>query len=310
MNAALVTTVASLLALLGSGLLPLAAQPSRAATEEPSRESEVEAALVRAGELFSQGQDRFETSDFAGAIDLWTRAYENLPDGPELAATRALLLANIAQAHVEAYAIDHEIDHLRRADVLFEDYLAMVDPDDAETRATVQAEREKIAQAIAAHDQEEAARRQAEQNARQEEARRQARHARRQPAAKEDKGEPAARFNRSERAMILGGGLTLAFGIGTLGATGTFLWLRDEEEKDGRTAARQPSTTASELKDHRIRARRFNRLAISTGAASGVLTAIGLGLLGAARVHRVRRERRAVLGPGPTFAGASVSGWF
>lgn len=110
--------------------------------------------------------------------------------------------------------------------------------------------------------------------------------------------------------MVIGGGVTLAFGIGTLGATGTFLWLRDEEEKDGRAAARQPGTTAGELKDVRIRARRFNRLAISTGAAAGVLTAIGLGLIGAARVHRTRRERRARVVWGPATVGASLTGRF
>lgn len=280
-----------------------APKPSSAATDPATR------ALEEAGDLFRQGQDKFDTSDFSAAIDLWTRAYESLPDGPEFAATRSLLLANIAQAHVEAYAIDHDPDHLRRADKLFADYLATVDTNDEETRATVQAQRDHIAAIVAKREREEAERAENERQARQAEAaRREQRQAR---LSRRDEPAPAdPSYTRWERAMLIGGGVTIAFGIGTTGAMGTFLWLRDEEEKDGAAAARLPTTSGGELQEHRRRARRFNGLAISTGAAAGVLTVIGIGVVAAAHVHRVKRDRRAWLGPGPGMAGLSLTGRF
>jgi hypothetical protein len=243
------------------------------------------------GELFRDGQDRFETSDFEGAIELWALAYEELPDGPEHAATRALLLANIAQAHVQAHGVVGGIDHLRRADALYAEYLTMIDPADAQTRNTVEAERERIAAILAEHE-----RAQKEEEASAEP---------RPKATPEPAGTPPpamplpdarpaglASFKRWERAMVLSGGVTLAFGVALTGATGTFLWLRDEAEKEGSTLARDPQTEAGRLRSLGRSARRFNGLAISTGAAAAVLAALGLGLIGAGYAHRNRRRKR------------------
>lgn len=288
----------------GFVLQPAAPPAAEGAPEEMS--------IEEVGALFERGQDLFETSDFAAAIELWTRAYAGLPDDPRYAATRALLMANIAQAHVEAHAMDGEIDHLRHADRLFEQYLATIDPDDEETRASVEAERRQIAEALARHDAElEAAR--ANEDARDDA----------QPMPQPTAPPPTVitrpavrrdgpRYDKWERAMVIGGGVTLAFGVGTIGALGTFLWLREEARRDGERAARDPATTSGELRDQRRVAMRFDSLAISTGAAAGVLTVIGIGVIAAAEAHRVRRGRNVEVGlqAGGGTIGLRVGGAF
>lgn len=289
--------------------------PSASAAEPPPPPpSASEDVLSRVGELFRSGQDRFETSDFDGAIELWTRAYEELPDGPEHQAIRAMLLANLAQAHVEAHAIDGDLEHLRRADGLFVSYLAMIDPQDVQTHETIEAERRRIAgilERAQQREQEQAARSEAERAEPEPAEPARAEPVAPAPARRMDEPPPIGRrglgiapFTKWERAMVIGGGVTLAFAVGLVGASATFLWLRDEEEKRGSAASRDPATPVAELRDFGRNAIRFNRLAISTGAASGVLAAIGLGLVGAAGAHRRRRLREHTtvgLGPGGTL---------
>ncbi len=270
-------------------------------------------------ELFREGQAKFETSDFDGAIEVWERAYSKLPDDPALAPTRALLMANIAQAHVAAHAVDHDLEHLRRADVLFEQYLATLDASDTETRASVEAERNEIAEAIAAVEREQAEREQAEREraAREQAAREQAARDRAASTAttKPLRGPRAddmrpRRYNRRERALSIGGGVTMAFGVALTGAMGAFLWLRDEQERKGRSRAFDPETSGGELLGYRKDSRRFNGLAISTGAAAATLAVIGLGLIGAAEAARARRVRKTALWVAPSFAGAAIGGRF
>lgn len=264
--------------------------------------------IEEVGALFQRGQDRFETSDFAAAIELWTRAYEGLPDDPQLAATRALLMANIAQAHVEAHAMDGQVDHLRRADRLFEQYLQAIDPSDTQTRASVQEQRTRIAEALARHEAELEAARQQAARARDEPPAHPAPRVVPPPAAASAPQLPrrdGPRYDKWERAMVIGGGVSVAFGVGTIGALATFLWLRDEAQADGERAARDPTTTSAELRSQRRVATRFDSLAISTGAAAGVLTVLGLGLITTAEIHRAKRIR-VRLGPSASFGALGL----
>ena len=297
--------------------------PAASTVLEPSASAEPDAApdtlsIEAVGALFQRGQDRFETSDFAAAIELWTRAYEGLPDDPQLAATRALLMANIAQAHVEAHAMDGQIDHLRHADRLFEQYAATIDPGDTQTLASVQTHRQRIAEMLARHEAELAAAREAARAADEE-----SRGEDRRDPAPAIAAPPAAvpapvrwrrggpRYNKGERAMVIGGGVTVAFGVGTIGALATFLWLRDEAQRDGEQAARDPSTTSAELRSKRRSATRFDSLAISTGAAAGVLTVVGLAVIAAAEIHRAKRTRLQVgASTAPGAFGVLVRGRF
>lgn len=271
--------------------------------------AEPRADLDEVARLFREGQARFDTSDYDGAIEQWERAYQSLPNDPSLAPTRAMLMANLAQAHVAAHGVGGDIEHLRHADLLFEQYLATLDPRDNETRANVEAERKKIADAIAAWERDEAARAEAQKPAP-------------SPVVDPPQAEPALvprdpqdrplRYNRRERALTIGGGVSLAFGVALTGAMGAFLWLRDQEERKGRVGALDPATTGGELLDHRRDSRSFNRLAISTGASAAVLGVIGLGLIGGAEAQRVRRVRKVGLRLGFDTRGfaASVGGRF
>lgn len=269
--------------------------------------AEPRADLDEVARLFREGQARFDTSDYDGAIAKWSTAYESLPDDPSLAPTRALLMANLAQAHVAAHGVGGDIEHLRHADLLFEQYLATLDPSDTETRANVEAERTKIAAAIAAWERDRAAREEAQKPA---------------PPPVVAKPEPKLappmgderprRYTRFERGLSIGGAVTLTFGIALTGAMGTFVWLRDQAERKGRDRARDPAATGGELLDYRQDSRNFNRLAISTGAAAATLVAIGLGLIGGAeakRAHRVRKVAMRVSFDARSF-GLGVGGRF
>lgn len=292
-----------------------AAAGSSGASPPPS--TRPDEAAVDVGELYRRGHDRFETSDFDGAIELWTRAYEALPDGPKYRVTRATLLANLAHAHVKAFAIDEDPEHLRRADALFVSCLAMTDEADVQTHETIEAERRKIAELLA---QVEARQREAERATQPEpddhatDSERAVERAGSERAGSERPGLPrvadepppvrrrglAAPFTRWERALVIGGGVTLAFAVGLTGASAAFAWLRNEEEKRGDAAYRDTDTGVAELRGFERNAVRFNRLAITTGAASGVMAAIGFGLVGTADVHRRRRlSDRTTVGIGP-----------
>lgn len=100
---------------------PTAASPPTTATAtatEPTATATREDPQARVGALINAGQALFDTADYAGAIDHWTAAYARLPDAPHLAAARNLLAYQIAQAHIEAFAVDPQTSHLRKAERL------------------------------------------------------------------------------------------------------------------------------------------------------------------------------------------------
>ena len=315
--------------------------PTAAASGAPKAAAASEDVLAEVGALFQAGQDRFEVSDFEGAIDRWARAYGQLPDEPQYRATRALLLANLAQAHVEAHGVGGPVDHLRQAEQLFGDYLALLDPSDSQTRQTIEAERSRIEQIL---EQESAPESEApddpesesEPTAPDEPARGSEAsgdpESGSEPTAEDPSestppgptpaNDPADRapvreerpsFSRWERGVGIGGGVTVLFAVGLTGAMGTFVWLSRQEERAGEELARNPNASLDDLRARARNVRRFNQLAISTGTVAGLFGAVGLGLVGAALDRRTRRLRglaRVAPSLGPLGAGATVSGRF
>jgi tetratricopeptide (TPR) repeat protein len=81
-------------------------------------------AVGKARELYDAGQAAFETADYDRAIRLWSEAYAAVPRDEEYRPTRAGLIYNIASARIEAYLDDHDLEHLRKAERLLEQYLA------------------------------------------------------------------------------------------------------------------------------------------------------------------------------------------
>jgi hypothetical protein len=94
-------------------------QPAAAWTgpAESSPNAEAEA-------MFRKGQAKYETADYNGAIDLWTEAYALVESTPETASIKALLLFNLAQAHVKAYELDEDPIHLKQAQQLLQSFRA------------------------------------------------------------------------------------------------------------------------------------------------------------------------------------------
>ena len=87
----------------------------------------VDPAVAQAQLLFEQGLDSFETADYIGAIELWTRAYGIVQEQGLDGLIMAKLIANLASAHERAYKIDASVSHLHQAKILLEDYHAAIE---------------------------------------------------------------------------------------------------------------------------------------------------------------------------------------
>jgi hypothetical protein len=94
-----------------------------------------ESDTAKAESIFRQGQTKYETADYVGALELWTEAYGLVASTQENAAIKALLIFNLAQAHVKAFELDEDPIHLKQARSLLDSYRASLDLlyDDDET---------------------------------------------------------------------------------------------------------------------------------------------------------------------------------
>jgi tetratricopeptide (TPR) repeat protein len=108
--------LATCVSLAGASFVPATALASTvAAPGESSANADAEV-------MFRRGQAKYETADYAGAIDLWTEAYALVESTPETASIKALLLYNLAQAHVKAYELDDDAIHLKQAQQLLSSF--------------------------------------------------------------------------------------------------------------------------------------------------------------------------------------------
>ncbi|MEM9462736.1 MAG: hypothetical protein AAGF11_51825 [Myxococcota bacterium] len=133
--------------------LSLSPTPARAASigpqapsPEPHADPKEDPALTEARALYDEGKARFDTFDYQGAVDLWTKAYAKLPE--DAAGIRNRLVYNIATAQEKAFELDHDVEHLRRAQMLLESYIgnykALVERT-PESQAEVDKAQERIA---------------------------------------------------------------------------------------------------------------------------------------------------------------------
>ncbi len=91
---------------------PAPAAPA-AAAEDP--------ALGEAREMYDEGKARFDTFDYEGAVEMWTKAYARLPN--DAAGVRNAMVYNIATAQEKAYELDKDVQHLRQAVLLLDSYI-------------------------------------------------------------------------------------------------------------------------------------------------------------------------------------------
>jgi tetratricopeptide (TPR) repeat protein len=81
--------------------------------------------MAEAEALFNSGQAKYETHDYAGAITDFTAAYNlalEFDDESQRDEVLARLAYNLARAHVSAYDVDADPDHLKLARRLAADY--------------------------------------------------------------------------------------------------------------------------------------------------------------------------------------------
>ncbi len=287
-----------LLSLPGTPVLAQGPEAAPAADAEPPEAGPDADLLMKTGELFMAGQTKFDTSDFEGAIDMWTAAYNLLPPTADYAPMRGTLSISLANAQVEAYRIDKDVEHLRTADDLFTRYLDTLDPDDEENRAAVQAEQEKIKPEL---EQAEAAEAERERKARErEEAAREqiAREAAKTRVAKDDMGD--SKSARRFRRVTYTGGAVIGVGGLWVGIMLAGMGIGAASDRRGEELLEDPNATDEDYERLRQDGLGGNGLAWASGFIAGLFILTGTGMVIGGHVRRKRDLKRLGLSLGPT----------
>lgn len=269
-------------------LLVLRAPVVGAAPPGPDPGAAEDDKLARAGELINQGQDRFDTADFDGAIDLWTQAYAMLPDAPDYAAARNLLAYQIAHACAEAYNLKPDVTYLRKADRLLTQYLEGLDPAETEARA----EGEKLRDEVRARLPPEPTTTPPPE-----------------PAPERPPPAPAPRPTpppHDVRPLQLGGGIATAVGVLALVGTAASAGLGAGIDREGRMAVASGASDP-ELDELLARGTRANQAAIGTAVVGVALITTGVSLFALAEA---RKRRNVGLAPGPGVVGLALRARF
>jgi hypothetical protein len=251
--------------------------------------------LGKTGELFMAGQSKFDTADYEGAIELWTAAYNLLPATPEYAPMRGTLSISLANAQVEAYRIDKDVEHLRTADDLFTRYLEGLDADDEENRAAVQAEQDKIRPEL---ERAEAEQKQREREAAEREAQAReevARKAATERAAKDDWADTKS-ARRFRRMTYTGGAL---IGVGGVWVGIMLAGMGIGAAADRRGAELGPGASDEDYERNLQDGRAGNGLAWASGFLAGVFAITGAGMVIGGHVRRKKDLQRMGLSIGP-----------
>lgn len=258
--------------------LALVPVPARAGPPEPEvvetpPSDAPDPAIERARKLYDKGRAKFETFDYIGAIDLWTEAYEMLPDEERYADIRARLMFNLAAARLEAFDIDEKISHLRQAQRLMDIYVDSLGPGHEADAAEAEQWQQRIADRLE----------QAERSA-----------ALRRATPKKDVPPPVdPRAAKRARTLTIAGASVLAVGVAGLAAMGGGLGWGAKIESDARKDAdAMPSPTAGSFEKVLARGHAANGLAIAGAAIGGAAVITGVVLLAASARTKPRAGQR------------------
>ncbi|HWB76817.1 MAG TPA: hypothetical protein VG755_17745 [Nannocystaceae bacterium] len=260
---------------------PLRAEPAptSAATSPDANDN------ARAEQLYRDGLAAFDTAEYLEAIRLWSEAYRILPNTPESADIKRYLTNNLAVAREKQFGIDGDVQHLKRALDLAQNYRDSIaalygdDPRGEQERARTD---EFLARVQAKVD--EAERKQAP-----------APPPRVEPSAKPTRvDEPTKPTHAQGRGAIIGGSVLLGLGgvTGALLITGVAI---------GRAANDVDPDESMQARGEQFdRGRAGNKLAIAGAVLTPLLLAAGIALVvvGAKR----RKASRVALTP----SGASL----
>ncbi len=292
--------LATCLGLLGAAPAPALAAPE-AEVQPTGSDSRAEAEAI-----FRRGQAKYETADYNGAIELWTEAYALVDPVPENAAIKALLIYNLAQAHIKAYEFDNDAIHLKQAQQLlgsYQDNLELLYDEPAtrdEERNKAEAKIAEVEAKIAAHEQAAAA---AEAKARAEAP---------PPVVITTPSEPIDRDLNPGRPLVLAGGVVTGLGAvtGLVGLLGGLLAAGANDISD------VDRDDLQEREDRFAVGRAGNAMVFVGTIGAGVLLPTGIALIvvGAKRNKQARQRSAAIprLTPslGPNGAGLTFSGRF
>lgn len=277
---------------LSVALAPIMAQAQDPGAEGPDPQ-----------ELFQEGKNLYETADYDGAIEKWTKAYGLVEDTAQNAEIKTALLYNIAGAHSEAYEIDGDITHLNKAKVLlqrFSDNIEQLYEGDQ-----VEAEKVKIQDKLdeiqAKLDENKAAEPAPPEPGPQPE-----------PGPEPEPAQPVDNFKPAKPMLIAGGVLlglgVVGVGLGIMGGVRGMALNNDftEEELEG--------ATSEDLADRRTK--------LAQGTTSNILAGLGYGvgipaaitgavLLGIGASRKAKNERLEVSGTfGPGGGLVTLGGRF
>jgi hypothetical protein len=270
-----------------------------APTAAPATEADP---LSDAQRLYDRGKAKFETADYADAIELWTEAYAIVPETPESSQIKVLLIYNIAAAREKQFEVSRDPAELRQAAILlqsFEDSITALygeGPEAEAERAKVQERRAAIE--VQLREAEAALAREGEGDGDGEQTEPSTPP---EPSTPNDDGEAPA---RGGRGLVIGGAVAAGLGVGGLGlmAAGLGMGARSNDISD-----LEPGDIDGR-RDRFDRGRTGNTLAIAGGVAGGVLLVAGAVLLGIGvpRLEAGKRGSTVALVPAPLRSGTGL----
>lgn len=265
-----------------------------------------------AQELYQKGSVKFDSADYDGAIEDFTKALAIVNEQGLDDHARLRLLFNIAAAHEEAYEIDREETHLRQARTLYQRYLNFArDTGNLEEELDVEARILGLERKLKEHKlaEQESVEREEEPQAPQKEGP--------PPPPTEPIKDEDVDWEKPRRTGI---GLVVAGSTATVGGlvltvVGSQLEPRAQNEVSKLEDANVPTDHPAwdEADDFIAQEKRKGGIMMGVGASVAIVGAVGVGV-GSYYLVKSKRLKESRVSATPTFApgfaGVQISGKF
>jgi hypothetical protein len=244
-------------------------------------------------DLYTQGQEKFDASDYGGAGDLWAEAVRALPENPDNSATRQTIMNLALDAYIRAYRNDEDRSHIDKAKTLLDEYEAALEASGAALGSEIASEKAKIEDILG----ELAAAEQPDPEPELE------------PDPEPDGNDEVFVNEKPGQGLVIGGAVMLGVGAAGLGLMVGGLVGGGNAQKS--FEASMPGSV--ERADIEKRGKTMNILAITGGVVGGVFLGAGVALLIIGlKKNKEARLNNVMLLPevGPEYAGFGLSGRF
>ena len=286
------TLIRTATAALLAGLLALPSAPALAAPDpiDPTDEAEAPEPPDPARVAFEQGLNAYDDGDYALAARRWTEAYELMAQTPERSAGRRVLGFDLAQAQMRAHAQDGDPARLDAAKPLLEAYVAWVDRPAHTMDEGEKQDRQRAVELLAKIEQETAPPPVPPPAI--------------SPPTPEPPPPPLAEPKPRGTGLLIGGGVALAAGIGSIVGAAAAVSAGGDAEDAYNLASETGDSDGVDAANRD--GRRANAGFIAASASAVAFTAAGVTML---TIGGLRRKRyvSASASVTPSSAGASVS---